>query len=560
MFKRALLPGLTFSLLLFGCQKPYSTDPEIIAHGEQLFTMQCASCHSFQQTGIGPDLGGITSQVSHEWLIQFIKNPAAAIDGGDERANEIFQKFNTYMPPFEHLNDGELDALLAYLHTHQEKPATGSDENVDQPPLEDPIPEKVGKSDIVLILHEVLTAPATAEKAPVARINKMIPLSNRQFISDLNGILYEIKDGRWIPFLKMEDHFEHFIRQPGLATGLGSFAFHPEYDRNGLFYTSHTEDPKTSVPANFSYSDTIPKTVRWVLDEWKQDDPTSSVFSGTYRELIRIDMVSQIHGMQEITFNPHANPGDEDYGLMYIGIGDGGAVENGYTFLVQNQQKPWGTILRIDPAGNNSINGHYGIPSSNPDQTEVYALGFRNPHRIFWDNDRKMLASDIGHTTIEELNIIEKGRNYGWPLREGTFRLIPGGNLDHVYPLEENDNYFTYPVIQLDHDEMAAISGGYIYYGEQIPDLQGLYFFGGIVNGRIFMADASSFQLGNQSNVSEIQLQFEGGDIDTFRNRLGSARVDLRFGYNAAGELFILTKADGKVYQVTGIRRTEPSS
>ncbi|MCA6075455.1 PQQ-dependent sugar dehydrogenase [Fulvivirga sedimenti] len=545
-------------ILLVACNQrsAYTNDPETIAKGRKLFEMQCASCHNFRQTGIGPALGGITTVVSDEWLQRFIRNPARMISGGDNRAVAAFEKFNTYMPSFETLSDADLKAILAYMHTYPDKPNSTAAAGLQ--PLDDPIPQKIPESGIILILKEVLTAPPTAKNPPVARINKMIPESGRQFISDLNGILYEIKDQQWIPFLKMEDYFEHFIAQPGLATGLGSFAFHPEYDQNGIFYTSHTEDPKTSAPADFSYTDTIPRTVRWVLDEWKHDDPTSSVFSGTHGELMRIDMVSQIHGMQEIAFNPHANPGDQDYGLMYIGIGDGGAVENGYAFLVQNQQQPWGTILRIDPAGNNSMNGHYGIPSSNPDKSEVYALGFRNPHRIFWDADGRMLASDIGHTNIEELNIIEKGRNYGWPEREGTFRLFKNESMDKVYSLETDDAGFgfTYPVIQVDHDEIAAISSGYIYYGKQIPEIEGYYLFGGIINGRVFLSDASDFKQGKQSAVSEVQLQFDDGNISSFRERLGKARVDLRFGMDAAGELYILTKADGKVYQITGIKKS----
>ncbi|WP_170110220.1 PQQ-dependent sugar dehydrogenase [Flavilitoribacter nigricans] len=571
MTTKTLLTGLFFGLLLIACQRQanYTADAEVIAKGQQLFEIQCTACHNFRSSGIGPSLAGVTTEASPEWLKSFIKNPAEMIDGGDERAKKLHEEYKTYMPSFGMLAEEDIDAILAFMNTHQDQPELQTAADLG-PPLEDPIPDTVPMSDLVLQLRQVALAPPTAEKPPVARINKMIPLpdGSRQFISDLNGILYEMKGGELQPFLKIADHFEHFINQPGLATGLGSYAFHPEFAENGIFYTNHTEDPKTSAPANFTFHDSIPRKVRWVLTEWKINDPRAATFSGSNRELMRVDMVTQIHGMQEVTFNPLAQPGDEDYGLLYIGIGDGGSVESGYPFLVQNKGRIWGNILRIDPAGNNSANGNYGIPPTNPfvDEMEmgglgeIYAMGYRNPHRMLWDKggDGKMLASDIGHHQIEELNIIEKGRNYGWPEREGTFRFDKGGNLDHVYALPEDDASagITYPVIQFDHDEAGAISSGFIYYGDQIPELKGTYFFGGIVNGRVFFTKASDLALGKQSPFREAGVRLENGELTTFRDLTGINRVDLRYGFDAEGEMYIYTKADGKIYKIVGIDST----
>ena len=92
-------------------------------------------------------------------------------------------------------------------------------------------------------------------------------------------------------------------------------------------------------------------TLQWVLTEWKTENPGAATFSGTGRELFRVNMVTGIHGIQEITFNPLAKPGDKDYGMLYIGVGDGGCVEEGYPFLTHSIEKIWGTILRIDPSG-----------------------------------------------------------------------------------------------------------------------------------------------------------------------------------------------------------------
>lgn len=569
MTLKSILSGLILGLLIISCQRQanYTADAEVIAKGQQLFEIQCTACHNFKSSGIGPNLAGVTAETSPEWLKSFIKNPAELIDSGDERAKQLYEEYKTYMPPFGMLAEEDIEAILAFMNTHREKPEMGATADLGAP-LEDPVPDTVPMSDIVLQLRQIAIAPPTQEKAPVARINKMIPTPDgtRQFISDLNGVLYEMKNEELHPFLKIRDHFDKFINQPGLATGLGSYAFHPEFAENGIFYTDHTEDPKTSEPAEFTFHDSIPRKVRWVLTEWKMDDPKAATFSGTNRELMRVDMVTQIHGMQEVTFNPLSKPGDEDYGLLYIGVGDGGSVENRYPFIVQNKGRLWGNILRIDPAGNNSANGHYGIPPTNPfvDEMEmgalgeIYAMGYRNPHRMLWDSaDGKMLASDIGHHTMEELNLIEKGRNYGWPEREGTFLFDKGGDLNNVYPLPEDDISagFTYAVLQFDHDVAGAISSGYIYYGDQIPDLKGKYFFGGIVNGRVFITDAAGLELGKQAPFQEVRVRLENEEIKTLRDLTGIKRVDLRFGYDADGEIYIFTKADGKIYKIVGVDR-----
>src|SRR5690606_26226554 len=113
-------------------------------------------------------------------------------------------------------------------------------------------------------------------------------------------------------------------------------------------------------------ADSIPATVQWVISEWKTDQPQAFPFRGVNRELFRIDMVTGIHGVQELIFNPNSKQGDEDYGLLYIGIGDGGCVENGYPFLVQNIERPWGSIFRIDPRKDDATGKPYGIPPTNP--------------------------------------------------------------------------------------------------------------------------------------------------------------------------------------------------
>lgn len=306
--------------------------------------------------------------------------------------------------------------------------------------------------------------------------------------------------------------------------------------------------------------------MQWVLTEWKVKDPAADSFAGTSRELFRADMVSGIHGVQEITFNPLAKPGDEDYGLLYIGVGDGGSVENGYPFLATDQDKIWGTILRIDPLGRNSINGKYGIPPKNPFVLqqhrqipgEIFASGFRNPHRITWAKNGDMLVCNIGQHHIESVNLIAPGKDYGWPIREGRFVIDPNGDINNVYPLPADDSIYkiTYPVAAFDHDEGVAISGGLEYWGHEIPQLKGKYFFGDIPSGRLFYISTADIQQGKQAAIEEWRISIDGTPT-TLKDACKSTRVDLHFGRDAKGELYILTKADGKLYKLTGAEQTK---
>jgi len=342
-----------------------------------------------------------------------------------------------------------------------------------------------------------------------------------------------------------------------LGTGFGSYAFHPDFLLNGLLYTTHTEKSGT-VEADFSYSDSIGVALQWVVSEWKIDlTKADSIFTGTSREILRVNMPGASHGVQEITFNPLSSVDSTDYGLLYIGIGDGGSGESGHTELCNSNKTIWGSIIRIDPMGRTSTNGQYGIPSINPYASdndpnslgEIFARGFRNPNRISWAPDGKMLISDIGYANIEELNIGSAGADYGWPYREGTFMLSPMRQMNLVHRLPLDDKGFTYPVAQYDHDEGNAISAGFVYTGK-ITNLKNKYIFGDIVQGRVFYVDTDSLALGKQAGISEFSLSFNGKP-STFKDIVKNTKADLRFGIGASNDLFIYTKSDGKVWQVT---------
>lgn len=540
-------------------------DSVSIAKGQILFTQNCTSCHQIRTDGIGPRLSGITSVTSPAWVKKFIKNSQDVIAAGDERATQVFLKYKkAIMPSYSHLQETELDAIVDYLATT--KPIKNNFKKDYGEGLKNPIPEPIEVSNLIIDVKQFSQFPVSSEggKYPLTRITKLAPqpITGQIFINDLRGKLYKMEGNTPVVYMDFAKLMPNFIHQPGLASGLGSFAFHPDFLNNGLLYTTHSE--KTgSAKADFAYADSIKVSLQWVLTEWKIENPASGIFSGKSREMMRVNVVSVIHGVQEIVFNPMAKKGDTDYGLLYIGIGDGGAAENGYSFLTNKQEQIWGKILRIDPLGRNSKNGKYGIPTSNPYAKstnkkvlkEIFASGFRNPHRIMWTSKGDMLTVNIGHANIESLYKIEAGRNYGWPIREGKFVIHSDGDMNQVYQLPANDKTYniTYPVATFDHDEAKAITGGYEYTGNLVPALKGKYLFGDIPTGRLFYLDAADLKQGQTAKIKEWKLTLNGKP-ETLRNLCGSDRIDLHFGVDAQGEMYIMTKADGRVYQMIGAK------
>jgi len=563
-----ILSGLLLILFFQSCKSGSSdsdaiaTDSLTISQGEISFNKNCSGCHNFRQDGIGPQLSGLTEEVSPSWIHHFIENPQKMIDTGDARATALFKKYHTTMPSFAAQPVEEIDAIIAFLNTHKSKGKKAEDANDNS--LKNPIPDSIQYSGLVVNIKAITRFPASSDsgKTPLARITKLDyqPKTKDLFVLDLRGKLYKMVNDQPVEYMDMHKLEPKFINEPGLATGFGSFAFHPDFAKNGLLYTTHTEPAKTATP-DFGFADSIKQTLQWVLTEWKTGKPGTVPFAGTGRELLRISMVEGIHGVQEIVFNPQAKPGSSDYGLLYIGIGDGGAVEAGYPFLAHDPAKPWGSVFRIDPAGRNSANGKYGIPAQNPFVKnhsanalgEIYAYGFRNPHRITWTSSGLILVSNVGHGNIESVNLLEPGHDYGWPIREGKFVVNPSGNLNKIYSLPADDSsyHITYPIAEYDHDEGKAVTGGYEYTGKNIPALKGKFIFGDIPSGRLFFINMADIKQGKQAVIKEWKISIDGA-TETFSHIYNKGRVDMHFGKDADGELYILTKLDGKMYKLVG--------
>lgn len=543
-------------------EKKYRKGELPVQEGMTLFNDNCASCHNFFYTEMGPNLSGITAKIDKKWLKSFILNPQKMIAEGDKIAVEQFERFNVYMPAFSHLDDNQLENLLAFIHKHAE--GEKKNKNKRKGGLINPISEKIPKSTHMLFVEEFVTLPPSASIAPDTRINTFRAISIKQkerlFVGDLRGVLFEISEGATNPYLSLKESISEFIDRPGYGTGFGSFAFHPEFETNGLLYTTHTEASNTKK-ADFHLPEGVTSRLQWVVSEWETKVPTESKFSGTRRELLRVDMIGSSHGFQDLTFNPTSKPKSVDYGLLYLGIGDGAAALAGYPELCKDESTIWGSIIRIDPRGSNSRNEQYGIPQDNPfvevdgSVGEVWSNGFRNPHRLAWNaNGNKMLVSNIGQHSVEEVNLVLKGADYGWPYREGNFIFDVDANPELVYPYGDKteDNYFE-PVIQFDHDEGNAVCGGHFYLGDKIKRLKGKYLFGDIARGTLFVANEAELVQGSSASIHKVDLTVDGQQT-TLQEIRPNERVDLRFGQDLAGDLYLFTKSNGKVYKVVNFK------
>lgn len=447
----------------------------------------------------------------------------------------------------------------------------------------DPLSDEYPWSDISVRLEKMFRIPASGSGPSTRMIALRQPDdgSGRIFVSDLRGKLW-VWNGSGAPtvFVDLDSIsvFPRFIDSPGLGTGFNSFAFHPEFASNGKFYTSHNES--NASDADVKLKGGVSPRFQGVITEWTMADPAANSWNtqtGVHRELLRVEIKGTVHGLQEMAFNPTAKPGDPDYGMLYICHGDGGAYNDGAPQVGYALDTfHGGSILRIDPMGSNGRTGEYGIPADNPfaddgDENtwaEIYAWGFRNPHRISWDlgGNNVMLEGDIGEENIEEINIIEAGGHYGWPHREGTFLFnYKKGNLerDRVYSLPEEDEMdFTYPVLQYDHwspnrtREFTAVVGGYVARNAAPPELHGKYVFGEITNGEIYFASVDEME------TSEVPVWFNrlrlfdenGNERSLLEMTNEPVRVDLRFGQDLDGNIYVLSKRDGWVRKMVSMQ------
>jgi hypothetical protein len=440
----------------------------------------------------------------------------------------------------------------------------------------DPIRAGVPLSDLAVELVPFAAPPATSPAAPRALLQMLYPLddgSGRLFLNDARGKLWEIDraTGAATLFLDVAGALGGRLLVvagpfPGTTnSGFRGFAFHPDFSRPGRpgyrrFYTATFERPGGRRPSIASGEERYRVRFHNVLAEWRANEAGTAAVPASRREVLRFAAWDDAHNPDTPMFDPNARPGSPDHGMMYLGVGDGGNRQSSpepYN-LAQDPGVALGKILRIDPLASGTR--PYAVPADNPFVgragflPEIWALGLRHPQNLSFDRggDGRFVVTDIGQARIEEVNLGVRGANYGWPLREGTF-VTDREYAGRLYRLPANDaSYgFTYPVAQYDHDEGKAIAGGYVYRGAAVPSLVGHYLFGDIRNGRVFHVPVADLVPGRLAAFKELRL-FRGGRPVTLLGLVGAAnaRVDLRFGQDEAGEVYVMTKQEGVVYKL----------
>jgi len=435
-------------------------------------------------------------------------------------------------------------------------------EDYANPPLSNATHSGANSSaiDYKLQLGRVTSMRSEPANAPLA--------ASRMFVNDQSSTLYilDTKAKNFTPYLKFTDIFPKFASDKGNATGIVSITFDPAYAKNGKFYTVHTENPElpgTSMPVNtqlsslnltgYTTTDPVnppagPVHLESVLVEWTDTNIRNATFEGTAREILRVGY-DRNHPMDDTIFDPLAKPGSADYGNLYIGVGDGAQGETpGPSHTIPQQLNSLlGKILRITPDINLrpkdmlSPNGRYRIPSTGSDpnpflnvkdaRPEVYAYGLRHPHRFDWDATSKtFLVFDIGLHYWEEIDIVAKGANYGYPEREGNEQLFvddagktgslenppvafPDRDLLHVDGVEE-PVVPVYPAAVYSHWEGDSMGSGFVYRGKLMPQMRGKVIFNDMTTGRIFYSDlnemlATHGQRNHQAAIHELQIMYK---------------------------------------------------
>jgi hypothetical protein len=474
-----------------------------------------------------------------------------------------------------------------------------------QVPITNPIAAPVDKRGLMVEIRDIVRLPDTRGLRPAeqdvsppgwARVSFVRDLPDgRRFANDSRGVLY-LLDRKNQPsvYANVAAAFP-FAVYNRLESGFIGFDFHPEFARNGVFYTVHGEramgNPATPdfIPPGFTPADV---TYHNVITEWRATNPAANTFDGTRRELLRVAHVvnNLTHPFGNVEFNPTAKPGAPDYGLLYtsgsdLGFSNGGGPHANNPGQTQRLDSVITAILRFDPRSATETKGtkglgDYTIPTANKFAAdgdpktlgEIYAYGFRNAHRLSWDaTDGTMFAADIGMNHIEEINIVRNGENYGWMKREGYFEngmTRPKGALNQLFPLPaevldgRQKDGFTYPVAIYDHNDGQAVSGGFAYHG-RIAALRGKFVFGDIARGRLFAADLAAMKKADDgipqtvAPVEEIQLYVRGASgnrvyvslRELVEQTMGATmtRADLHVSRSRDGELFITSRQDGVI-------------
>ena len=274
------------------------------------------------------------------------------------------------------------------------------------------------------------------------------------------------------PFVDLSERLVELDRSYD-ERGLLGLAFHPDFTSNGRLFIYYSAPLRGAAAPGQDHTNRLSE-LRVIPGELRADPATE-------RTILEFEQPQPNHSGGALGFGPD--------GYLYLGAGDGGGTgdaSEGHSPQgnAQDTTKLNGKILRLDVDGGDP----YAVPSDNPfadggGAPEIYAYGFRNPWRLTWEpeGERRLLVVDVGYGRYEEIDVVERGGNYGWRIREGAHCLDveePLTPLASCPPAGENGDPLIDPVLEYTHDEVGvAVVGGFVYRGSGIPALDGHYLF-----------------------------------------------------------------------------------
>lgn len=311
--------------------------------------------------------------------------------------------------------------------------------------------------------------------------------ANKVYVVEKSGIIYVFDNNAQAAkadvFLDLRSRVDSNASEKGLL----GLAFHPNFAQNGLFYVNYTNRSNTIVACY----------------QVNSDHPEQGLLDSE-QILVSIPQPYSNHNGGHLSFGLD--------GYLYIGTGDGGSAGDPQG-NAQNLNSLLGKILRID-VDKTSPGRLYSIPQDNPlkgnnlsYREEIYAYGLRNPWKFSFDfKTGKLWAADVGQNKMEEIDIIESGKNYGWNKMEGS--------LSYPENSQHSKEGLELPVWEYNHSLGKAITGGYVYYGTETPSLIGAYIYGDYVSGMIWALRIDEAQTQRNELLLDTKLNISSFGLD----------------------------------------------
>ena len=377
-----------------------------------------------------------------------------------------------------------------------------------QPPA---IPDRLVPVDTSRLMGSPDPLPLeAAEPFPQLQFERPVELthagdgSNRLFVVEQRGVIRVFENHRDAEQAQVFLDIQDVVLREGNEEGLLGLAFHPGFQQNGEFFVYYSTRPRASVVSRFRAS---------------ADDPNRAD-RDSEQEILRIDQPYANHNGGSIRFGPD--------GYLYIGLGDGGLANDPHS-NAQNLNTLLGSILRIDVDSRDSQR-KYAIPPDNPfagrpdARGEIWAYGLRNIWRLAFDRQTGQLwAGDVGQNRFEEINVIERGGNYGWNIREGFHDFDPNTAQKPVGLID--------PVVEYAREDGQSVTGGIVYRGASLAGFQGAYFYADYLSGKVWVVRLQEGQLSEHRQVADTGLQIAA------------------FGADQQDEMY-LCAFDGKIYHL----------